>query len=677
MLLLTAFICQAALAQSLESVVQPIVDSHAGTVSVAIKHVPTGESLFIDADSPMPTASLIKLPMLVATYDAIANGKLTLDQAVELTDDDKVPGSGILTQHFSGGLKLPLRDVLRLMIVYSDNTATNLVAEQIGLGRTAALMEEIGLPNTKLHAMVYRGDTSIFPERSKLYGLGSTTAREMVDLLERLDRGQIVSPEACQTMIEMLQACDDRTMLVRDLPPGTRVAHKSGAVAVSRTDAGLIDSPSGRIAVCVLTTDNEDKSWDDENAAHLLIGRIARAAFDYFNPNTKDSAEAANKLSVGSVGDMVQNLQRTLNQRLSPSPSLSADGDFGPMTEAAVIAFQRLSGLPETGIVDSTTWQALGNLVTQDEPVAAPEIINSQQPNRKPPMTWEGPPAVTCKAWAIGDAETGKLLWGSEESAKVHPASTTKIMTAYLVTCLAESDPKILDEIVTFSATADATAGSTCDLKAGEQVSVGELLYGLMLPSGNDASVALAEHFGGRVMEQPSKSPDAVSEAAHKDETADKNAAEKFQAFVGAMNFKAQQLRLGETAFANTHGLTDDVHLTSARDLLTLSHLAMKQPEFRLRAGTLRRGCCVKSVSGYQRNVLWENTNRLLDIEGFSGVKTGTTSAAGCCLVASHRQDERELIIVVLGSTSTESRYADATNLLGWAWEQIEKNHTQ
>lgn len=669
LIIVSSCITHSSSAQSLDSVVKPIVDSHSGKVAVAIKHLSTGQSLLVDADTPMPTASLIKLPILIAAYDAIESGTLSLDHQIELSEEDKVPGSGILSQHFSGGIQLPLRDVLRLMIVYSDNTATNLVVDQIGLGRTAEFMEQLGFSNTKLHAKVYRGDTSIFPERSKLYGLGSTTAREMMELLERLDRGLVVSSIACQRMIETLQACEDRTMLVRDLPPGTKVAHKSGAVANSRTDAGLMESPSGRIAICVLTTDNQDKSWDDDNAAHRLIGKIARAAYDYFNPTVDQGEPAPKYLSMGSDGELVQILQRTLNARLTPSPNLSADGDFGPLTEKAVKDFQRANSLPDSGVVDAATWQALGTLVTQDKPVADPAAVNSASPSRKPSLALDAQPVVTCKAWAIGDAKTGKLLWGGDEAMRVHPASTTKIMTAYLVTCLAEFDPSVLDEVVTFSNAADQTTGSTCDLKAGEQVSVGELLYGLMLPSGNDASVALAEHFGSRVLSQSS---DATSKAAVEATTGDGNTSsvERYQAFVEAMNVKAQQLGLGETSYANTHGLTDANHLTSARDLLNLSYLAMQQPEFRLRAGTQQRGCRVSSLSGYQRNVIWKNTNRLLDTEGFIGIKTGTTNAAGCCLVACEERDENELIVVVLGSTSSESRYADAQNLLRWAWSQ-------
>ena len=135
---------------------------------------------------------------MIALYDAIERGEVDLATPIRLKEEDKVPGSGILTANFSAGMQLSLHDALRLMIVHSDNTATNLVVDQIGLPATAKLMEQLDCPNTKLHAKVFRRDTSIFPERSKEFGLGSTTANEMVALLAKLDAGQLVSQSASE-----------------------------------------------------------------------------------------------------------------------------------------------------------------------------------------------------------------------------------------------------------------------------------------------------------------------------------------------------------------------------------------------------------------------------------------------------------------------------------------------
>ena len=149
---------------------------------MAVKHLDTGEEFHHNAEQVMPTASLIKLAVLVTAYRQADEGKLDLAGKITLREEDKVPGSGLLTSHFSAGTQISVRDALRLTIAFSDNTATNLVLDQIGLTTTAETMEQLGFASTKLHSKVYRADTSVFPERSKQYGLGSTTPAEMVRL---------------------------------------------------------------------------------------------------------------------------------------------------------------------------------------------------------------------------------------------------------------------------------------------------------------------------------------------------------------------------------------------------------------------------------------------------------------------------------------------------------------
>jgi beta-lactamase class A len=144
-------------------------------------------------------------------------------------------------------------------------------------------MEAWGFPNTKIHAKVYLGSkTSVWPERTKKYGLGSTTAKETVTLLERLHQGKLVSPEACKEMVTHLKKCQDKDTFRRLLPAGVEVAHKTGAVTGVRTDAGILYFKGGPVAVCVLTADNEDKGWRPENAGNVLCARVARAVYDHY-----------------------------------------------------------------------------------------------------------------------------------------------------------------------------------------------------------------------------------------------------------------------------------------------------------------------------------------------------------------------------------------------------------
>ena len=268
----------------LEARLRPLIDAHKGEVAIAVKHLKTGETFRHRADEPMPTASLIKLPVMVEVYQQAHDGKLKLTDPITLRKEDKVPGSGVLTAHFSEGASFPLADAVRLMIAFSDNTATNLVVDKIGLPATAARMEALGFPNTKLHSKVYKRETSVFPERSEKFGLGSTTAGEMIGLLEQLHSEKLVSPEASKAMLEHLKKCDDQDKFSRFLPAGTVIAHKTGSVNESRTDAGIIYSVSGPIALCVLTSKNEDKSWTPDNAGNRLCATVAREVFAHFQP---------------------------------------------------------------------------------------------------------------------------------------------------------------------------------------------------------------------------------------------------------------------------------------------------------------------------------------------------------------------------------------------------------
>src|SRR4051794_11647287 len=153
--------------KSLEETLQPLIKAHEGEVSLAVKNLKTGESYEYKADRPMPTASLIKLAVMITTYDEIEKGKLSPDDMIELRKEDQVPGSGVLTAHFSPGTKISLRDAIHLMIVYSDNTATNLVLDKLGIATTNEYMKELGCPETRINSKVFRGDTSIDKERSK------------------------------------------------------------------------------------------------------------------------------------------------------------------------------------------------------------------------------------------------------------------------------------------------------------------------------------------------------------------------------------------------------------------------------------------------------------------------------------------------------------------------------
>jgi len=339
--------------------IQECIDRHPGVAAIALRHVESGFAFSHRGDEPMPTASLIKLAVMIEAYRQAEEKKLDLQTMIRLRDEDRVPGSGILTAHFSEGATFSLRDYLHLMIAFSDNTATNVVIDAIGLNSTAETMHSLGWPNTKLHSKVFRRDTTLFPERSRQFGLGSTTAHEMREILLRLHNRELVSPAASEAMLAHLHKCEDRSTFRRDIPRSTTVAHKTGAVTGVRTDAGLIELPGSHIILCVLTKDNPPPAAGLPDAGESLCAEIARLAVDAFPASTDKSDRTVPRLQEGDSGEEVRRVQQRLNKVLNPRPELAVDGEFGPMTRAAVERFQKQAGLPATGAVDGPTREKL------------------------------------------------------------------------------------------------------------------------------------------------------------------------------------------------------------------------------------------------------------------------------------------------------------------------------
>jgi beta-lactamase class A len=267
----------------LESRLAPLAKAHKGKVAIAVKHLSSGESYNLNADEPMPTASLIKLPVMLELYQQAEEGKVKLTDPVTLHKEDKVPGSGILTYHFSDGATFCLRDACRLMIAFSDNTATNLVLDKIGIMPVNKCMEAWGYSNTKINAKSFKGSTtSVAPDRTKKYGLGSTTAREMVALLEDLETCKHCRPVIKQIILGHLRECDDKDKFLRLLPDGVDLPHKTGSVSNARTDAGIMYLHSGAIALCVLTNENEDTRWKPDNGGNEFCAKVAKEVYEHF-----------------------------------------------------------------------------------------------------------------------------------------------------------------------------------------------------------------------------------------------------------------------------------------------------------------------------------------------------------------------------------------------------------
>ncbi len=260
----------AALHRSLDS----IAAAHRGVVGYAVRNVDTGERLERRGDETFPTASLIKVAILVTLFDLIEQKKIALEDPLTVLAIDQVGGSGVL-QFFRPGAVITVGDAAWLMMTLSDNTATNLILDRIIIRRVWEKMEALGLPHTKVHSKSFLRIASVAMDSSVKYGFGVTTPNEMATLLELIARGKAVSPGADSLMLRMLENGDNSALLLR-YAAGTRAAHKWGGTDQVRTDCALFFRQS-RVVACVLTKENEDRSWRIDNEAQATIARMGEA----------------------------------------------------------------------------------------------------------------------------------------------------------------------------------------------------------------------------------------------------------------------------------------------------------------------------------------------------------------------------------------------------------------
>src|SRR5947207_1141862 len=247
-LALTLLLAATASAQSLDEAIRARIAGFPGTVTLYAKNLDTGASIGIGESDPVRTASTIKLPILCAVADRIAAGKAQWTELLTIRPEDKVSGSGIIGGELSAGVVLPLRDVVNLMIVLSDNSATNMVLERFTADAVNSYLDRIGIKTTRSMRKI-RGDGNQLKDASgysaagklpanQKYGIGMSTPRDMVTLLEKLERGEIVSPEASKEILAILRRCQDGAGVRRRLGD-VKVANKTGALDALRSDVAL------------------------------------------------------------------------------------------------------------------------------------------------------------------------------------------------------------------------------------------------------------------------------------------------------------------------------------------------------------------------------------------------------------------------------------------------------
>jgi beta-lactamase class A len=282
---------------------QAIAAAHHGKVAVYAHNLLTGQTAEVDADEPVKTASVIKMGILLDAAEQIRNGTASFDDKVVLTKENQVPGSGILGQ-LTAPLTLPLRDVLHLMVVLSDNTATNVAIDRLGLAHINATLEAAGLKQTYLYKKVYKPATGPMPADQPKFGLGKTTAREMASIMERFAEcrlsldGSALRPTdgaICGVILKSLREQQDRDSLPRYLESldtsekGSAIANKTGALDQVRNDVALIASVNGPIVIAGFTWDNADQRWTGDNEGEQTLAKLAQAIVTRWSPKGLDA----------------------------------------------------------------------------------------------------------------------------------------------------------------------------------------------------------------------------------------------------------------------------------------------------------------------------------------------------------------------------------------------------
>lgn len=280
----------------MESQVAAIVASFHGQMGVAAINLSTGEAIAVNAEVRFPTASTIKTAVMVETWQQITDRQLTLDTIIPLKESDKVGGAGVL-RGLHDGLGLTVADLLHLMIVLSDNTATNMLIGRVGTVRVNQRMEAYGLRETKLFRPTFRdGRPDVLPELEREFGLGMTTPREMAKLMGLIAEGKAVSREASEAMRSTLARQQDRAMIPRLLPADDRLqvgnktgtdeekhAQKDGGKRHVRADAAIVTGPGLSYVVAIYARQVEDRRWTIDNDALTTGARVSRLIYEHFS----------------------------------------------------------------------------------------------------------------------------------------------------------------------------------------------------------------------------------------------------------------------------------------------------------------------------------------------------------------------------------------------------------
>ncbi|HKO79409.1 MAG TPA: serine hydrolase [Chitinophagaceae bacterium] len=258
-----------------------------GDVGIYIKELKTGKVVTINADTIFPTASIVKVSILLGVMDKIEKGELHYDSAQVYRDSLLYEGEDILGS-FKDGEKILLKKIMMLMLTTSDNTASLWLQKLAGTGiRINEILDSLGFTNTRVNSRTPGRETN----RSN-YGWGQTTPKEIGTLFEMIYRNKIFSPAACERMMRCLgRNYWDENEAISQIPPYIEVFSKNGCINAVRSEVLLVNAPHNPYIFCIFTKNNKDQSWKHETEAWRLARKTSKLVWDYFEP--KDKWESA------------------------------------------------------------------------------------------------------------------------------------------------------------------------------------------------------------------------------------------------------------------------------------------------------------------------------------------------------------------------------------------------
>jgi len=260
---------------SVDARVRSEITAFKGKVSLFAKNLETGQTYTYGGDDRVRTASTIKIAVMIEAFARVAEGRAKWTDELVLTKAARYGGSGVLPE-LGDGLRLTLRDCVNLMMVVSDNTATNMVLDYLTTDSVNARMKSLGYKDTLIMRRIGGGGESREGKESdnKRFGLGSTTPHEMVRLLEQLDRGEIVGKSASKEMLDLMKREQARYAIARTAWE-TPMASKYGALDRLRSCVALVYSKRGKIAIAITVDDMPAVNWSVENDGYLLMSRLS------------------------------------------------------------------------------------------------------------------------------------------------------------------------------------------------------------------------------------------------------------------------------------------------------------------------------------------------------------------------------------------------------------------